>query len=98
MPRPFPPQASAVTQPFAGRFQDRFGGRLCIPAALVLLAVFLWIVAVAKSAGIVLLGFVGLRTFGLGMLDTFTAACVNQARGRRLQRPPPLCVDCCVVL
>ena len=68
---------AAAVQPLFGRLHDRYGGRACIPAALLALAVALFGLAAAHSPAGVFLALVGLRSVGLGALDTFTSNTVT---------------------
>ena len=68
---------AAAVQPLFGRLHDRYGGRVCIPAALLALAVALFGLAAAYTPAGVFLALVGLRSVGLGALDTFTSNTVT---------------------
>jgi MFS family permease len=68
---------AAAVQPLFGRLHDRFGGRLCIPVALLALAVSLFALAAAQTPAGVFVALIGLRSVGLGALDTFTSNTVT---------------------
>ena len=72
-----PPQVSSTAQPLAGRLQDRYGGRVTMPSALLLLAAFMLLLARARSGIAVFVAFLGLRAVGLSALDTFSVTTVN---------------------
>lgn len=68
---------AAAVQPLFGRLHDRFGGRVCIPVALLALAVSLVALAAARRPAGVFVALIGLRSVGLGALDTFTSNTVT---------------------
>ena len=68
---------AAAVQPLFGQLHDRFGGRVCIPVALLALAVSLFGLAAARSPAAVFVALIGLRSVGLGALDTFTSNTVT---------------------
>ena len=68
---------AATLQPLFGRLLDRHGCRRCIPAALLALSLSLCVLASAQSGVAVLTALLGLRSFGLGALDTFTSTTVG---------------------
>lgn len=71
--------AAAALQPYFGKLQDRFGGRISIPAALLGLSVALLLLSSAQGPVLVFVSIVGLRAIGLGALDTFSSATARRA-------------------
>lgn len=69
--------AAAGVQPRLGRFYDVYGGRICISYSLLALSASLLALAAAHSDSQVFLALVGLRTIGLGALDTYTSNTVS---------------------
>jgi len=69
--------AAAVVQPWLGRAFDRFGCRVCIPLALVALALSLIGLAASTSHTAIFLALFGLRAIGLGALETYSAGTVS---------------------
>jgi len=69
--------AAAGVQPRLGRFYDEYGGRICISYSLLALSASLLALAAARSDSQVFLALVGLRTIGLGALDTYTSNTVS---------------------
>jgi len=93
--------SAGVVQPSMGRLVDRLGGRACIPATQLLLAVTLLLFSVWRPSSTklflyleVIFVFFFLRSLCLGAAETFPNACIQQWFKRRRGRALSLTTTC----